>query len=97
WPSLRRCGRRLIVVGHTHDPLPLSWWLFEISASLEILEQPYLRRRPAEHRAGAVARCWMIDGGEMREPAEMRGGVCGRLADDRQVEAASDRGGDLAE
>ena len=32
----------------------------------------------------------------MREPTEMRGGVCGRFADDLQAEAAADRFGDAA-
>ena len=51
----------------------------------------------AERELRPCARGRVVDPREMREPAEMAGGFFGSLADDRQIQAAADDAGDVAE
>ncbi len=47
--------------------------------------------------AGVLAGSRNVHPGKQREPAKMAGRLLGRIADDRQVQAAPDHGGDVSE
>src|SRR5271168_11682 len=71
--------------------------LSEISRMIDIGNQARLFRLPVELRAGARARGRSVDACEHREPTKMLGRLCGRLRDNRNVEAATNHLGDLLE
>src|ERR1700686_5768860 len=52
---------------------------------------------PSQPLLGERAGSGAVDGDEVREPAEMRGGFVGRRTHDRHIELAADCGGDVAE
>ena len=64
---------------------------------VKVSNQPGLLRSPAQLLLRLRTGSWAVDTNEVREPAKVVGGLLGRFADNRYIQAAADYLSDFSE
>src|SRR5258708_5331230 len=87
----------LFVSSHWFDqPAWTSPLVLEVVILVEIRQQSGLHRMPPQALLGQPARCRVVHGEEVSEPAEVVSGFLNRQSDDRNAQAAADDACDVA-